>query len=1034
MKKFFQTIISMPSLVVLLAIYAIAMAFATFIENDFGSVVSRQFVYNAWWFELVQLLLAINFIGNIFKYKLYKKSKWSVLLFHVAFIIILLGAAVTRYTGFEGNMNIREGETQNRFMSEKTYMNVSHAGLKDSVILKDELFLAPQLNNKYKSSFKYNGNKYELELKEFIPNAVKSLKEDEKGYPVMELLVSTGFGMQSYFLTNKSSLKIGKQLFYLNTGSEADSGIVFNIEKNKLAVSAPFELTKLRMKDSVDTILSSGSQHLIKAFLSYGHGDLKFSVISYFEKGKIAYISGKDAKENNPTILSCVIKSDKDEKDIYVPYVTGQIGESVMVNIDNNKFLVSYGAEQLELPFAIKLKDFQLERYPGSQSPSSYASEVTLIDSSKQVNKDFRIFMNNVLDYGGYRFFQSAYDPDEKGTILSVSHDRPGTYISYLGYFLMALGMFWALFNKNSHFAELWKKSAALSLKRKGMGSALMILIFLAGFNAKAQDSTFLKIDKTNADKFGQILLQDNEGRIKPLNTLNSELLRKISKKESLNGYNHNQVILGMMFNPEYWQSQPLIKVTNPELMKIIGTDQKLVPFNQFVDPKTQQYKLKEYLDKAFESKPQDRDKFLKDVIAVDERVNLAYQIFTGEFLKVFPIPGEINQSWLTPGEANKITQIEEGKFAKKVFLNYYYTIVEAQKSGNWEPSNQTVDSIINYQKKYAKEIIPSDLKIKLETQYVNFDIFNRIFKLYGLIGFIFLIILFVGILNPKINLNRINLIISILLGVIFLFHIYGLGIRWYISGHAPWSNGYESMIYISWATMLAGFLFVRRSPIVLAATALLAAITLMVAHLSWMDPQITNIAPVLKSYWLTIHVSVITASYGFLALGAILGLLNLIMMIMKTQKNKQLLDLSIEELTLINHMTLIIGIYLLSIGTFLGAVWANESWGKYWGWDPKETWALISIIVYTFVLHSRLIPGLNNKYAFNLFALLGFSSVLMTYFGVNYYLSGMHSYAQGDPVPIPIWVFFAIGIVILIALVAYFRNRILERKKVEKT
>jgi cytochrome c-type biogenesis protein CcsB len=255
-----------------------------------------------------------------------------------------------------------------------------------------------------------------------------------------------------------------------------------------------------------------------------------------------------------------------------------------------------------------------------------------------------------------------------------------------------------------------------------------------------------------------------------------------------------------------------------------------------------------------------------------------------------------------------------------------------------------------------------------------------------------------------------------------FLAQTFGLGLRWYISGHAPWSDGYESMIYISWATILAGFIFSKNSPITLAATSILTALILFVAHLSWLDPQISNLVPVLKSYWLTIHVSLITGSYGFLGLGALLGFLNLILFILR-KENDKFISLTIRELTYVSEMTLIVGLILLTMGNFLGGVWANESWGRYWGWDPKESWALVTIIVYTFVLHMRFIPNLKSIYAFNIASLLAYSSVIMTYFGVNFYLSGLHSYAKGDPVPVPDFVFYSIGIIFLIIALAY-RNR----------
>ena len=250
------------------------------------------------------------------------------------------------------------------------------------------------------------------------------------------------------------------------------------------------------------------------------------------------------------------------------------------------------------------------------------------------------------------------------------------------------------------------------------------------------------------------------------------------------------------------------------------------------------------------------------------------------------------------------------------------------------------------------------------------------------------------------------------------------MGIRWYISGHAPWSNGYESMVFISWATCLAGLLFYGRSEITLALTTLLAGLTLLVAGFSWMNPEITPLVPVLKSYWLIVHVAVITSSYGFLGVGALLGLLNLILIISRRKGNAVRVNLTLKELVNVIDIALLIGLILLTLGSFLGGVWANESWGRYWGWDPKETWALVTVLVYTFISHMHKIPGFKGEYALSAASLLGFSSVLMTYFGVNYYLSGMHSYAQGEPAPVPTGVYIAAVMVIILVFWAFFADK----------
>jgi cytochrome c-type biogenesis protein CcsB len=259
---------------------------------------------------------------------------------------------------------------------------------------------------------------------------------------------------------------------------------------------------------------------------------------------------------------------------------------------------------------------------------------------------------------------------------------------------------------------------------------------------------------------------------------------------------------------------------------------------------------------------------------------------------------------------------------------------------------------------------------------------------------------------------------------VLFIAQTIGMGVRWYISGHAPWSDAYESMLYVAWATVGMGLAFGRKSNLTIAATAFVAAMILMIAHWNWMDPEIANLVPVLDSYWLMIHVAVIVGSYGPFALGMILGVVSMLLMILTNAKNKARMKLNISELTVVNELALTVGVVMLTIGNFLGGQWANESWGRYWGWDPKETWALISILVYAFVIHMRIIPGLRGKWLFNLLSVVAFASIIMTYFGVNFYLVGLHSYASGDKVITPNFVYYSIGIVFVLGLWSYFQNR----------
>ena len=349
--------------------------------------------------------------------------------------------------------------------------------------------------------------------------------------------------------------------------------------------------------------------------------------------------------------------------------------------------------------------------------------------------------------------------------------------------------------------------------------------------------------------------------------------------------------------------------------------------------------------------------------------------------------------------------------------------IEESIKTGNWSAADKAIGEVVKYQKFYGADVYPSENKIAAEIFYNQYNVFEKLMPYYLLMGILLLVLSFVQILAPRFKLGLITKGATGLLIIFFVLHSVGLLTRWYISGHAPWSNGYESMIYIAWATVLAGFIFSRQSVITLAATGILAGIILFVAHLNWMDPQVTNLVPVLKSYWLSIHVSMITASYGFLALGALLGFIVLLLFAMRTKGNEKRINLAILEINTINEMGLIVGLVLLTVGNFLGGVWANESWGRYWGWDPKETWALVSILLYAVVIHLRFIKALYTPFNYAVVSLLTFSSIIMTYFGVNYYLAGMHSYAKGDPVPLPDFVPWTYAVIFLLILVAA-RNR----------
>jgi cytochrome c-type biogenesis protein CcsB len=638
--------------------------------------------------------------------------------------------------------------------------------------------------------------------------------------------------------------------------------------------------------------------------------------------------------------------------------------------------------------------------------------------------------MNNILNYDGYRFFQSSFDQDELGTVLSVNHDFWGTWISYTGYFLLTLGMLLTLISKRSRFGELSRRLKDMRVSEKNAtlaGILLFLMTALPGnaFADNVNESNLHVISKDHAESFGRLVVQDQKGRMKPMNTLASELLRKISRKETLYGMTADQIFLQMTLYPEEWTQQPLIKISNEaEIRKHIPAKGELASFNDFFSSDGQ-YILKEQVRRAYNLQPIDRSLFDKEIMKIDERVNILNMIFSGSIARIYPVENHPSQQWLTPSDVIRHAgEWETDEFMQNFFSFYALAVQDAVASQDWSKANMQLESLHQYQQEKGGTLLLSQKKVDMEILLNKMDVFSRLSKAYGLLGLIYLILLFTKVFKPGLNLKWPERIAFSLLAVCFFAHALGLGIRWYVSGRAPWSNGYESMIYIGFTTMLAGVLFARKSTGGLAATTILASTILMVAGLSWLDPEITPLVPVLKSYWLTIHVSMEAGSYGFLMLGAIIGLLNLLLMIFLNKSNEARLARTITEMSYISEMTLLGGLFMVSTGTYLGGVWANESWGRYWGWDAKETWALVTTLVYAFILHMRFIPGLRGKYAFNVASLFGFASVMMTYFGVNYYLSGLHSYAAGDPVPIPPSVYYTAATFITISMLGYWKYR----------
>jgi cytochrome c-type biogenesis protein CcsB len=408
--------------------------------------------------------------------------------------------------------------------------------------------------------------------------------------------------------------------------------------------------------------------------------------------------------------------------------------------------------------------------------------------------------------------------------------------------------------------------------------------------------------------------------------------------------------------------------------------------------------------------------------------VNLLYSALEGKIMRIFPIPNDSNNKWVSYpelGEANFTGK--DSLYVKNILPLYFQSLRLAQQDKDYTQATNLLESIYGFQKRFGSEVLPSEDKVKAEIAYNKYDIFKKLFSWYLYVGTLFFVVLIIQIFKSNPLFSRLVQVFKGILLLLFILHTAGLATRWFISGHAPWSDAYESMIYVAWATQFFGLVFGRKSALTMASTAFVAGMILMIAHWNWMDPAIANLQPVLDSYWLMIHVAVIVGSYGPFALGMIIGVVSLLLMSIASLNNKKKIKLQIKELTIINELALTVGLIMLTIGNFLGGMWANESWGRYWGWDPKETWALISIMVYAFVIHMRLIPGLRGPWIFNLMSVVAFASILMTYFGVNFYLVGLHSYASGDKIITPDFVYYSIIAVAGLGLLSYFRSKRLE-------
>lgn len=1051
----------------LFVIYFIAIGSATFIEEAYDTVTAKIVVYDSFWLEMISLLMMVNFIGNIARYRLFRWEKIGTLTFHLAFVLVILGAGITRYSGYEGTMPIREGETSNKMYSAEPFLQVSISDLKQRYIYNKRLFLsnAPMVNNDFDMEVKFKDNApLVISYKQFIKNAVEETKENQpNGVDMIQIVLGGQSGREDLLIKDGEAVNLGEIVLAYNN-FENENAIIITKKDGQLLIQSPIDINRFTMPSfNADTIYAQQAT-AFKPMHLHRFGNTQFVFKAAINKGIQTLKEGNPDQNGTDALIVNLTQGDKVSEMVLFG---GNSNTPAFKDYANNGLLyrIGYGVKELTLPFSVRCKDFIFDKYPGSSMPMSYRSEVTVIDERANLVEDHSIFMNNVLDYDGYRFFQSSFDPDHKGTILSVNHDFLGTWVTYIGYIFLAIGFILAMATRNSRFGELRKKIKELSKERMATTLVLFIALFISqnGFSqheghnhnndhGHSVDTTPRKhVSQAHADKLGKLVVLAENGRYEPMHTLAYDFAHKLARNEEfilMDGSTAGPMRLfaDFMINPEYWRTQKIIYLKkNSGVQKLLGleTNEKYASFNDF-HAEQFSYKLAEQANEARRKPAGKRNVLDKELLKTDERVSIMYMAFAGELFKIFPAPKAQSGEWINWQDSLARIPLAENPNARSItyqaiMWKYLSDLHAATKSGDYSNADKMLADISAIQRAATKEgVIPSEKMVDLEIEYNEAEIFSKLRNKYGMISFCLLLFALLDVIirkkESKIYLFFVEFPLWLLigfLGVYFLQHTYGMGLRWYLTGHAPWSNGYEALVTIAWGGLLSGFIFARYSKITLAATSLLAFFVLMVAGFSQYDPQLTNLQPVLKSYWLVIHVAVITISYGFFGLGFILSLINLIISVFRNERNQKRLTLLIRELTHINEMTLIIGIALATVGTFLGGVWANESWGRYWGWDQKETWALAIVMCYGFVLHQRLIPGLRGVIAFNNGSLWGFGSVIMTFVGVNYYLSkGLHSYAAGDTPAFPAWIWGMIAALFILSIAATLIDKKLKKNR----
>lgn len=624
------------------------------------------------------------------------------------------------------------------------------------------------------------------------------------------------------------------------------------------------------------------------------------------------------------------------------------------------------GGKSVALPFAISLESFELKYYTGSMAPMDYVSNI-IVDNEVEG----KVSMNNIFSHNGYRFYQSSCDSDGKGTTLTVYYDPYGIFITYMGYVLLLVSMIAFFFQKQSYFKAMLKSPI---LHRT---IAAVALAMSSAMSVSAADAKLGTLPTDVASEFGDLYVYYND-RICPLQTLARDFTIKLCGKDSYKGYSAEQVLTGWFFYYDDWKNEPMIKVKGAEVKRVLGIDGDYARLTDFVS--VDGFKI----DNALQDSQSISDR--RNLEDASEKFNIVSMLCTGGMLKIYPYTSHGITMWFSL--ADKLpTDMPDDEW---IFVRNSMGFVAEQVAMQDFPAVKNfIGKIRKYQEKSASTVLPSDNRFRAERLY-NSTNENRLLAMACVaVGIVAFAMSCVCIVKRK-KLAKIRVPMFVLMAAVFAYLTFRIVLRGYVGGHLPLSNGFETMQFMAWSVSALSLALWRKFPLVLPFGFLLSGLAMMVSMFGEANPQITHLMPVLQSPLLSIHVVVIMIAYALLGFVMMNGVTALILHFSKKEEKAK----DIEYLQALSQVILYPAIFLLTIGIFVGAVWANVSWGRYWGWDPKEVWALITLLVYSFALHTSVIKCLRRPILFHIFCVLAFFTVIITYFGVNFFMGGMHSYA----------------------------------------